>query len=333
VVEKLTERQREWQEAFLGSINYPRKVNFAVCQGKKCHLESASVELSKEEILKYIETYESFGIAKCFNNCSKQDLLVYEFDIDECKSSHTLDCVVKVAREKLYVEYAPLLEFDPMIYYNGSKSLYLIFRLSYSIPVDYKPKYVPNSIDKHVLQPSTFFRVPFTLHHKTFSRGVMLDSDLKPTDPYLTYTDPYKLFSKPSEQPRRRIRVTAVVPNQDPPCITALLEKILTGQDVGHDGWFTVAAYLGHKCVEAEGKDPQTCANEILERFSASPMFDEKIARYQVEHILGLRGSNKFYLPPSCSQLNVLGYCPTNLGCRVKNPIAFLRIRRVANTG
>lgn len=127
-------------------------------------------------------------------------------------------------------------------------------------------------------------------------------------------------------QPRPvKVRVRGV--EGDPPCITSILNELRGGGNPSHMARFTLAAYLGHKCVDVEGKSPEECVDEVLEPFTHAADYNEKIARYQVEHILGLRGGRKFYTPPSCQELNSLGLCPTNLGCGVKNPLQYLKPR------
>ena len=49
--------------------------------------------------------------------------------------------------------------------------------------------------------------------------------------------------------------------------------------------------------------------DEVVDVFKDRSDFDEKIARYQVEHIAGLRGSRVKYKPPSCSRMKTYGLC------------------------
>jgi DNA primase large subunit len=56
------------------------------------------------------------------------------------------------------------------------------------------------------------------------------------------------------------------------------------------------------------------------------PDFNEKIARYQVEHIAGLRGSRTRYKPPSCQTMRSLGLCVEDgrlCPKWIKNPLEF----------
>jgi DNA primase large subunit len=66
--------------------------------------------------------------------------------------------------------------------------------------------------------------------------------------------------------------------------------------------------------------------NEIIDVLRVRSDFDEKIARYQVEHIAGQRGSRIKYRPPSCQSMKTHGlcvedgkHCPYN----IQNPIQY----------
>jgi DNA primase large subunit len=106
-----------------------------------------------------------------------------------------------------------------------------------------------------------------------------------------------------------------------PPCIMAMLAKIANGEDISHVENFTVAAYLlntGHSI------------DEVIEVFRNRSDFNEKIARYQVEHIAGLRGSRTRYRPPSCAKMRTYGLCVED-GRRcprgVRNPLDYHVLR------
>ncbi len=103
-----------------------------------------------------------------------------------------------------------------------------------------------------------------------------------------------------------------------PPCIKAILEALLAGENLSHHQRFALASFLINIGAEIDA---------ILELFRRSPDFNERIARYQIEHIAGLRGSRKRYLPYSCATMNSLGLCIAN--CGVKNPLVYFykRIR------
>jgi DNA primase large subunit len=102
-----------------------------------------------------------------------------------------------------------------------------------------------------------------------------------------------------------------------PPCIMQIITKIKAGEDVSHVENFTVAAYMVNVGYSVE---------EILDVFKDRADYNEKIARYQVEHIAGMRGSRVKYRPPSCSKMKSYGLCVEN-GSRcprhIKNPLSY----------
>ena len=113
------------------------------------------------------------------------------------------------------------------------------------------------------------------------------------------------------------------VENLFPPCIQKIIDEIRSGGNPSHHARFTVASFLLHVYIEYEKLSVEEAVEKVVELFRNVADFDEKKTRYQVEHIAGLRGGRKFYLPPNCDELNSLGLCPNNLACGVKNPLAY----------
>ena len=102
-----------------------------------------------------------------------------------------------------------------------------------------------------------------------------------------------------------------------PPCIKNIIMKLQTGEEVSHFENFAVASYLLNKGRSVE---------EVLELFKNRSDYNEKVARYQVEHIAGLRGSKTRYTPPSCEKFRVLGLCvDSGKHCPrwIKNPLQY----------
>jgi len=97
-----------------------------------------------------------------------------------------------------------------------------------------------------------------------------------------------------------------------PPCISTLLEDLRRGRNVPHSGRFALASFLVNIGLSPE---------EILEMFRVAPDFREDIARYQVEHIAGLRGSRRRYTPYKCENMRTLGLCKWN--CNVSHPLQY----------
>ncbi len=100
-----------------------------------------------------------------------------------------------------------------------------------------------------------------------------------------------------------------------PPCMVALRNQVA---DASHFGLFALAAYMSQKGHTVD---------EIVEAMKARADFDPRIARYQVEHIAGMRGSRIKYSPPKCSTMQTHGLCIENgrLCGGIKNPLQFRR--------
>ncbi len=102
-------------------------------------------------------------------------------------------------------------------------------------------------------------------------------------------------------------------PESFPPCIKKLINRLTNGENLGHHERFTIAAFLARIGMDVDS---------ILELFKHAPDFNEKIARYQIEHIAGLRGSRKKYLPYNCDTMKSYGLCPIDGYCSGgKNPL------------
>jgi DNA primase large subunit len=114
---------------------------------------------------------------------------------------------------------------------------------------------------------------------------------------------------------KRAAKTVAPAPSKEwAPCMVALRNRVA---DASHFGLFALAAYMAQKGYEVR---------EIVDVLRVRSDFDEKIARYQVEHIAGQRGSRIKYRPPSCQSMKTHGlciedgkYCPYN----IKNPIQY----------
>ncbi len=97
-----------------------------------------------------------------------------------------------------------------------------------------------------------------------------------------------------------------------PPCIAKLYNDAVNGTDMSHHARFALATFLLRIGMSVD---------EVVSLFSKAPDFKESIARYQVEHLAGLRGSRKKYLPFNCNTMRTLGLCIGT--CNVKNPLVY----------
>ena len=108
-----------------------------------------------------------------------------------------------------------------------------------------------------------------------------------------------------------------------PPCIKALYDMLSSGRHLSHIGRFTLTSFLVNIGMPTES---------IVDLFRNLSDFNERLTRYQVEHIAGERGSRTRYTPPKCETLKTHGVCqnPDELCRRVYHPLSYYRkkIRR-----
>ena len=103
-----------------------------------------------------------------------------------------------------------------------------------------------------------------------------------------------------------------------PPCIKALYQAVSAGRHLSHTGRFTLTSFLINI-----GMPPEN----VIELFKNFSDFNERMTRYQVEHIAGERGSRTRYIPPKCDTLKTHGVCtgPDELCQKVQHPLAYYR--------
>jgi DNA primase large subunit len=110
-----------------------------------------------------------------------------------------------------------------------------------------------------------------------------------------------------------------IVPEAFPPCMQALLSDMKEGKPLSHIARFAITAFLLNVGMEVDS---------IIELFMKAPDFREDLARYQIEHIAGKRGSTA-YTPPSCAYMLSVRLCvdPDQVGVR-RHPLNYYRFRR-----
>ncbi len=108
-----------------------------------------------------------------------------------------------------------------------------------------------------------------------------------------------------------------VTPDKYPPCLVRALDLLQTGQNVPHYGRFLMTTIL-----LSIGKS----VSDIIQLYPKVPDFNERITRYQVEHIAGLRGGRTKYRVPSCRTLATHNFCFRTQACgTIINPLQFAR--------
>jgi len=105
-----------------------------------------------------------------------------------------------------------------------------------------------------------------------------------------------------------------------PPCIKGVYDTIASGRPVSHIGRFALTSFLINIGMTVE---------DVVNFFRSVSDFDERMTRYQVEHIAGGRGSRTRYIPPRCDTLRTHGICHTTdeICKKIRHPLAYYRRR------
>jgi len=91
-----------------------------------------------------------------------------------------------------------------------------------------------------------------------------------------------------------------IVQEAFPPCVNTLYDAASKSRHLSHVGRFTLTSFLLNV-----GMSPE----KLTELFKSFSDFNERLTRYQVEHIAGSRGSGTRYTPPNCETLQTHGVC------------------------
>jgi DNA primase large subunit len=85
-----------------------------------------------------------------------------------------------------------------------------------------------------------------------------------------------------------------------PSCIKGVYDRIAAGRPASHLGRFALTSFMLSVGMSAE---------DVFKFFRSVSDFNERMTRYQVEHIAGTRGSGTKYTPPNCATLRTHGIC------------------------
>jgi DNA primase large subunit len=112
-----------------------------------------------------------------------------------------------------------------------------------------------------------------------------------------------------------------VVQTAFPPCINAIYEAASSTHHLSQMERFTLTAFLLNIGMSTEK------VSEIYRSFSD---YNERLTRYQIEHIAGERGSGTRYTPPQCSILQTHGICKNRDDlCRsIYHPLKYYKIKQ-----
>ena len=108
------------------------------------------------------------------------------------------------------------------------------------------------------------------------------------------------MASEKKEQIRLEAIPERVVMEAFPSCIKGVYDRVAAGRPASHMGRFGLTSFMLSIGMSAE---------DVFKFFRSVSDFNERMTRYQVEHIGGTRGSGTKYTPPNCATLRTHGIC------------------------
>ena len=123
-----------------------------------------------------------------------------------------------------------------------------------------------------------------------------------------------QLAAEKQEQIRIEEMPKRLVLEAFPPCIKGVYDRIGAGRPASHLGRFALTSFM-----LSIGMSPEA----VFNFFRSVSDFNERMTRYQVEHIAGGRGAGTKYIPPNCDTLRTHGVCisPEDECNRAVNPL------------
>ncbi|MDH5690296.1 MAG: DNA primase large subunit PriL [Candidatus Bathyarchaeota archaeon] len=123
-----------------------------------------------------------------------------------------------------------------------------------------------------------------------------------------------QLAAKKREQIQLEEMPKRVVMEAFPSCIKGIYDRVAAGRPASHIGRFALTSFLLSIGMTVE---------DVFKFFRSVSDFNERMTRYQVEHIAGTRGSGTKYTPPNCATLRTHGICisPEPECTRAVNPL------------
>jgi len=113
-----------------------------------------------------------------------------------------------------------------------------------------------------------------------------------------------------------------IISSDYPPCIKHAIDVLDKGENLPHSGRFMLATYLLSK--------GQTI-DQVVPLFKNAPDYNERVTRYQLDHIAGSSGKGTKYVCPSCDKLRSENLCFEIPECNgIINPVQFGK-KRAAN--
>jgi hypothetical protein len=297
-------------EVFDLFLGWPRQYNYWDKKRGRWHRVGGSY-VTKKETEELFRRGVPFGVTKCFGDmgeCQLADIFTIELDTPcgEVQSNRDrLKCVVEHGRDVVKI----VASMKPLLYWNGGKSLYIIFPFDYAISTTYVPRVwvaqlsemFPSLVDRNQFSFNTTFRVPLTPHPKFKHRGEFLDEGLRSTDFYIRRVSPtyvverlsHSAVTSPTPQPRPtdgRGWETKRLPRW----VEILLEYLRQTGKLCHAARVAVVRWFYFVGYSRE---------EIIEFFKMAADFKEKKTVYHVDYEIRRMGEEcRAWQPDKCRE-------------------------------
>jgi hypothetical protein len=281
-------------EVFDIFLGWPRQYNYWDRKRGRWHRVGGSY-ISRKEAEELFRRSVPFGVTKCFGDmgeCQLADIFTIELDTpcgEVQNNRDRLKCVVDYSRDVVKI----VAGMKPIFYWNGGKSLYIIFPFDYAVPSSYVPRawvvqlseMFPSLVDKNQFSFNTTFRMPLTPHPKFKHKGEFLSEDLKPADLYIRRLPPtyiverlsYQTIATPTPQARPAQPTGGKMSEAKrlPRWVETLLEHLRQTGKLCHAARVAAVRWMYFVGYSRE---------EIIEVFKASADFKEKKTAYHVDY-------------------------------------------------
>ncbi|MBN2478235.1 hypothetical protein JXB01_03000 [Candidatus Micrarchaeota archaeon] len=248
-------------------------------------------ELSK------IEEIASYAASRMILSYMRNAYLTNKYAVAESKRASS---IMQSSREPEGDADALASEFGiTFLKYNDSFFVHFASYLKYS-PGSLTYKLINRNIKEGFVQVSRSERI------RLLEEAVRLHIQKMPIFKLKNRSDVISASKKIiSELPRVSPKKISLMRGDNPPCIENLLDDLMKHKNLNHPSRWYLAVYLVNAGLETE---------KILDIFSNSPDYSEKITKYQVEH-----AKKRGYVVPSCSTVKGYGLCTAD--CRIGNPV------------
>lgn len=332
----------KWFHGPLKVLNIYRELAYTVGKGfsRNNFLDWFTAFLETKKLNGRENIYLSIGFYHSPDDAPEYHYLYFDFDSEE-----NIKHAEKEAKQ--FIQYLKnRFNCSSIIVFSGCKGYNIIVPLNRPVSFEtYRALWLTltspftfQTLDTKVLDPRRVHRIPYTYNIKNNKRNLaqILNDHFKPVNPKAFTWEAYeplkldniKVYRVRVNIPKPKIIYAAKtvrgkpLPSKVeklssceavPPCIRNIIEAFVKTGNLDHYQRLALTLYLKWVGFNIE---------QVIEIFrNYGEDFNEKITRYQVEYLYGLRGKRENWLMYSCNKLKQLNIC---LECGWnKNPVTY----------